>query len=184
MIHIIGDSHALTFQDSKKVECHWLGAATAYNLWKRHQQIRDIVEQNQKDEFWFCLGEIDCRIHIYNYSMKTGVAESVLIENTAFVYTQYIKAMFDQYKFEIMAAPPQGYQENFFDYDFYADRAHRQQITDMFNDALDYYMPLHRIVRLWSWTKELWSEEDFKEDKCHIKNEVAVSYLEKYLENR
>jgi hypothetical protein len=196
MIHIIGDSHSRCFEreSDKSIVAHWLGAATALNLWKKNKSIEEIIFQNGKESRYFlCFGEIDCRIHIYNKHMETGVPEYVLITNTLNSYIGYASYLKRIYNISIMAAPPQGTQENYFEYPHYATREHRQEITDYFNMWLEEFCRRDKLpfIDIWynkpDFVRPLWRTQDFKEDKCHIKNDVAhkllISYLEEH-ENR
>jgi hypothetical protein len=196
MIHIIGDSHALTFQNAKNVEVHWMGAATAFNLWKKNKVVSQIFRDNNSDSnrFFFCLGEIDCRIHIYNKSQEYQLPEHILINATIDSYLNYISYLKLLGNVSIMTVPPQGTQENYFEYPFYADRKHRQEITDNFNNMLSVccsHGPLGKgipLIDIWykkaELVRPLWKTTDFQEDKCHIKTEVAKRLLEEYLESR
>ena len=188
MIHIIGDSHALTFQNAKNVEVHWMGAATAFNLWKKNKVVSQIFRDNNSDSnrFFFCLGEIDCRIHVYNYSMLTGVPEYVIINNTVASYTNYLFTLRNKADIAILAVPPQGFEENVYGYPYYASREHRQEITDDFNMKLE--SEAHRIgvkfVDIWyekpDFRRSLWKYSYFKDDLCHIRNEIVEELVEKY----
>lgn len=189
MIHIIGDSHSLTFNGAPDVECHWLGAATAMNIWKKNLIIEEIIKENNQstNEFWFCFGEIDCRIHIYNRSQETRVPEYVLINNTIDCYLNYLDSKKILIKPCVMAVPPQGLEDNIYGYTYYADRAHRQDITDIFNAVLERscWEKKLKFVDVWyntaSMTRALWDSHHFKEDKCHMKNEMAIKRLGMYL---
>jgi len=188
MIHIIGDSHCLCFEGAKNVQTHWLGAATAMNLWKKNKLIKDIL--NDKDKFFFLFGEIDCRIHIYNKSQETEVPEYLLVNNTVQCYVSYVATLKKEADVSIMAVHPQGVQDNYFNYPFYADRKHRQQITDLFNMWLEDICSDNRVpfIDIWynkrEFERPLWRTQDFKEDLCHVKNAVAIKHLEGFLENR
>lgn len=187
MIHIIGDSHSLTFSGAQNVECHWLGAATAMNLWKKNKIVSKIFLDNKGQDFWFGFGEIDCRIHIFNLSQTTGVPEYVLINNTIDCYLNYLGANKIHANISVMAAPPQGLEENVYGYPFYASRKHRQELTDLYNTMLERRCWEHGIkfIDIWyptsSMERLLWNSQDFKEDLCHMKNEVAIKRLELYL---
>lgn len=109
------------------------------------------------------------------------MTEFTLIADTVDRYVEAVE-VFDGWKIGIMAAPPQGYQDNVFSYEFYAPREHRQQLTDVFNFVLENKCLEVGIPFIDIWGEySLWPEEDFKEDKCHIKNEVAIARLGEYL---
>lgn len=177
MKHIIGDSHALCFADCVDVKPHWMGAATAFNLYKRNEEIQQIIrtEVRRTDDLYFLFGEIDCRIHIYNNSMRYGVHPQTLLTMTAKTYLTYLNESIHR-NFYILFVNPQGYADNEYEYPYYTDRVVRQQYTTYFNAWLDYYTPM-RAVNIWP-EYDLWCENDFKEDKVHLKNEVIKHYWE------
>lgn len=183
-VHIIGDSHSLSFEGSG-VHCHWMGATSAMNMWKNHKLHEAIFKDwNTYDSFfWFGFGEIDCRIEIYNWSQKTGVPEYVLINNTIDCYLNYLASIKIYIKLAVLAVPPQGVEENIYGYEFYADRKHRQEITDLFNATLERCCWEQRLkfIDIWypdsSMTRALWNSQDFKEDNCHMKNHVNKERL-------
>jgi hypothetical protein len=194
-LYIIGDSHCLTFDRVKNVEPRWQGSATAFNLWKRNAAIMGILNEAKPDEeVWFIVGEIDCRMHIYRLHMGTGIVPmEFFINMTAFAYVSYIATLKHYRKVGIMALPPQGFQDNFFDYDYYADRETRQKITHGFNLGVHCHCHEYDIpfIDIWEqgWNNllldnedPLWPKEDFMEDKCHVKHELASKNLEVYLE--
>lgn len=190
-INIIGDSHALCFDGAEDVICHWVGARTAYNLYKRYDTTKTLFS-SLMDEYWFCFGEIDCRLHIYSQWKLTGQKRGSLIEDTIDSYLGAI-GVFDGWKTSVMAVPPQGYEENIYDYEYYASQRQRQQFTDVFNLLLeDQCMSLGiPFIDIWAVgynelpeTEFSWPKECFKEDMCHIKNEVAIPLLDKYRETK
>jgi hypothetical protein len=180
-IHLIGDSHCLCFDGAKDVVPHWCGAATAYNLYKKYDLTKTFFEAIE-DDYWFCFGEIDCRLHIYRQAKLLNTTELDILGRTVDTYMEAV-SVFDGWNIGVMAVPPQGYEDNIYGYDYYASRAHRQQITDVFNFwlenvCIDYGIP---FIDIWK-QDEIWAEENFKDDKCHIKNEIAIKYLKQYLE--
>jgi hypothetical protein len=184
MINIIGDSHSLCFSGTDWIKVYWLGARTAFNLWKANKDIVDILNRIPPDEdIYFCFGEIDARIHIYKSCMNSKVMPlSFFVDITAFNYAKYIHTLtYKERKVGIMAVPPQGTQDNFFGYEHYASRDLRQTFTHGINAYLEGYCLEYKMkyLDIWDWDDEyLWSEEDFKDDQCHIKNEIAIPLLE------
>lgn len=189
MLHIIGDSHSRTFDGAKDTEIHWMGAVTALNIWKKNKEILPIMEQYPKDRYFFCFGEIDCRIHIYAKAMETGVPEYIITHNTVNTYVSYAAFLRRNYDVSVMSAPPQGVQENVYEYEFYASRPHRQEITDYFNLWLESIARDNKVPFVDIWynkpeiVRPMFPTYHFKEDACHIKNTVAIERLEAYLEN-
>lgn len=186
-IHIIGDSHSLSFEGAG-VSCHWMGATSAMNMWKNHKLHMEILQKcNTYDSyFWFGFGEIDCRIEIYNWSQETGVPEYVLINNTVDCYLNYLASIKVYAKISVLAVPPQGWEENIYNYKFYADRKHRQEITDLFNVTLERscWEQGLKFIDIWyteaALERRLWGTQDFKEDNCHMKNSVATTKLKEW----
>lgn len=190
-IHIIGDSHSLLFQNPE-VESHWLGAATAFQVWKKHYLIRGIVPRIDKDdEFWFMLGEIDCRIHIYSKSQELRIAPlDFMIKKTVESYVGYLSYFYRSYPVFVMATPPQGPVGNVFNYQYYADQETRQKIAHRFNQELeesakeaglgfvDLYKPYWDKV---SKKKSCFDRATFKEDESHLRNDISTKCLEGYL---
>jgi len=194
MIHIVGDSHAGCFSGPDWITTWWLGAATAFNLWKKNDVVQEVLSKVPKtDEIYFCFGEIDSRIHIYKSFKQSAVAPiGFFTDITAYTYVRYINTLKYDRLINVMAIPPQGTQENIYDYEHYADRQLRQQFTDglNFNIAdlcLEYGIP---FVDIWEtkWDNllkknenALWPEDEFKEDNCHIRNELAIGYLTQWM---
>lgn len=193
-IHIIGDSHSLTFEGAPNIKTHWCGAATAFNLWKKHKTIQQILNEiPSQDEILFCFGEIDARIHIYQATKQYDIdIIDYIINITAYIYVKYIDLLESTRKISVMAIPPQGLEDNDYGYEYYADREYRQYITSKLNLSIKELCTSLRIpfIDIWSvkWgelLKEnenaLWPENDFSKDKCHIRNEIAIEYLEQWL---
>lgn len=177
MIHIIGDSHSLCFGSCSEVITHWLGAYTAFNLWKKNEQIQRTLSTIPDADFvLFLFGEIDCRIHIYNSSMKYGVHPKTLIEMTGHNYITYLQQNIRR-EFKVLAVPPQGWANNEYKYSFYTDREIRQTYTH----NLNYYLQQNlgnSFFNIWP-EYSLWDIADFKQDRVHLKNEVVQYYWER-----
>ena len=195
-LHILGDSHAQTFQGAKDVVVHWLGAVTAFNLWKKNLIIQEILKDIPKtDRIFFCLGEIDMRIHIYKAMKETSIMPpGFYTDITLYNYVRYVRTLQFDHDVSIMAIPPQGYQDNYFGYEHYADRDLRNQFT--VGSYITFYSLCEGskipFIDIWEedWENLCNSTEDccpmfpedfFQEDKCHIKPEIAIDRLEKYL---
>jgi hypothetical protein len=186
--NIIGDSHSLLFNNATS---HWLGAATAFNLWKRHEKIKEIIAGIPEGErIWFMLGEIDCQTHIFNKStLYTLEPTDFMVEQTALIYTNYIKYFFPYAA--IMATPPQGTVDNIYEFTHFASREERQAISHLFNEELKRLCYLNKIKfvdifevgwkSLHKSGQYLWPASLFKEDKTHLRNDVATALLQEYI---
>lgn len=182
-LHIVGDSHSLCFDGAKDVVPHWLGALTAFNLWKKNKLLTDLIKSIPAyDTVWFCFGEIDCRVHIYPKSIEYGINTYFLLEESAAVYHHYVDELASRANRDItcMFVPPQGDEPNTFNIELYPTRETRQDLTNKFNQELMY--KAWSFVDIWKGSIELWPMTNFKPDMAHIKNEIAIKYLEEYIE--
>lgn len=187
MIHIIGDSHSLTFQESENVCCHWGGALTANRIFTKSFPL-EIMAEFPEEEFWFQFGEIDCRIHIYNLHMRENIRVEILTQIAVEKYVAYVVGLREKYNVAIMAVPPQGSSGNVYKYPFYADRIDRQRIADLFNDELknlcervevpfiDVYSDFFILTAL-----NLVDDSFFRPDLCHLKDVVASGLVDNYI---
>jgi len=68
-IHTIGDSHSNFGWTGAGVEIHHIGALLCHSFGKQPLDRCDIRNFNIKDDdtIIFCMGEIDCRCHVYKY---------------------------------------------------------------------------------------------------------------------
>jgi hypothetical protein len=192
MISLIGDSHSLCFEGHEYVKPHWLGALTAFNLWKKNEIIEELIQEDRTcTELWFCFGYVDCHLHLYSKYKETGVPVPVITAQTVFTYLNYINWLREKYSrfhFAVMAVPPAGLTDNLYDFKYYADRETQHVITQEFNVGMHYLaqgmQPEFTFVNIWGNYFSPWPEKDFKDDKAHIKNEIAISYLDSYLKER
>jgi hypothetical protein len=148
MITVVGDSHIYEFLPHKQLGIFYLGARTAHQLSNHHDlHARQVFPILRKSGVVFFLGEIDCRIHIYNKAMKNSVSISSCIENTVVRYVEYLKKIKDEFELDlaVMSVVPAGTQLNAYNYEFYADAATQKSITMSFNAALESYSNLCKI---------------------------------------
>jgi hypothetical protein len=181
-IHIIGDSHCLLFDN---VTPHWFDASTAYNLWKQNRAIEEVVS-NIEGEVWFCFGWVDCQRHIYGLEQDTGISRRLLIEQTVTQYINYLSFLQKKYTYiSVLSVPPAGFEDNIYNLTHFPDRDTIIEITNTFNSELQYYADFTGLgyIDIWHSYKELWPEEGFKEDKAHIKNEIATARLQRWLDD-
>jgi hypothetical protein len=177
LTHVIGDSHALTFGGAHNIQRHWLGPTTAFQLYKKHKDIMEIINALEETiPVWFILGEIDCRIQIYQKSIELDLPIDFLIENTVNQYINYID--FLRYNITnpitVLTIIPQGYSDNTWGVDVFADRETRVSITKEFNKKLQNRCKLHNISLLNLWPEDLTLEDyDYdspgKSPKAHLR---------------
>jgi len=100
MIHTFGDSHAVFgFQHIKMINIHTIGPILCYTFGKNKLNGFNIKNYgvNENDTIIFCLGEIDCRAHIYRFVNEINTYETI-IDNVVENYFEAIKQNKDQYK--------------------------------------------------------------------------------------
>lgn len=101
IIHVIGDSHSLLFQHDLFI-IHHIGPATAFKLSsnisttdskKKSWHILQSLSKNNRNIVLLVFGEIDCRIHIYNASIKQNIPLEVAVQNTISAYSIFLKEL-------------------------------------------------------------------------------------------
>jgi len=144
MIHVIGDSHSQSFGGYPGFTVHCIGSATAHNLMKDNsatqsrQKIITLMSIIPKNAVTlFVLGEIDCRIHIYQKYMENNEATPIekLISTTVERYIGFLK-QFKEHRRTTSTIPPAGYQGNIYSYPFYASPKIRGYINKTYNELL------------------------------------------------
>lgn len=146
IIHVIGDSHSLSFQDYC-LKVHYLGPVTAYNLVNgdsssggRTKLFQIINLLKNGDCILLVFGEIDARIHIYNQYMKQNRKVSIekIVDKVIANYSKVIKEILDKgvdvYVYNLV---PPGPQDNFYNYPYYANWQTRLKITKLMNKKLN-----------------------------------------------
>ena len=103
MVWAVGDSHSRIFEEIPGVECFHIGPRLMYSV--GHKGLKSDQEETSKltdlgnlelyemgikegDTVIFCLGEIDCRCHVWNHSKETPYQQ--VIENIIEKYIQFI----------------------------------------------------------------------------------------------
>lgn len=180
MIHILGDSHSLTYSNSKNVECHWMGALTAHKLDTKSTVVTQL-DKYPNDTWWLQFGEIDCRIHFYNKARGNPSILSNLIYETAQRYGKFIKLLSKLYNISVMATPPQGPVGNVYGYEFYADQEQREFIRDKFNVTLALVLADSDIDFIDIYPHGITPRLFFEKDLTHLNKEIASIYIDLYL---
>lgn len=147
VIHVIGDSHSLLFQDPL-FDVHYIGPATAFKLDSENsitQSNRKILKilsrlNTTKNNFFILVfGEIDARIHIFKAHKERNVALEKAIKNTAekyVVYVKKLKTLFPNIDISLFNVLPPGTQGNVYHYKYYPSRKIRFYITKEMNKYL------------------------------------------------
>lgn len=155
VIHVIGDSHSLLFQ-SPLFHIHYIGPATAFNLksdtssTKSKQKIYSILSSlPQNSIVLFVFGEIDCRIHIYDKSIKGKISISKSIQHTIASYDEFISTVkkgFPSLIFAVFNIVPPGEQNNIYHIKNYASYLQRLSITQEVNIFINDFCKKNDIV--------------------------------------
>jgi len=150
LLHVIGDSHAISFEGDPLFVWHHLGPATAHNLKNKNSKTGSNIKLftiinnliSKKDIVILNFGEIDCRIHIYYqyHKNKKKISISKLIENTISNYGEVLnKVKKKNINFFVLSIAPASNQDNFYDYPFYGSKEIRSKIHKEFNEKLKRY---------------------------------------------
>lgn len=146
--YVIGDSHSTNFLHEAFIIKH-IGPATAYRLKfinsltqsnKKIFNILDSIYRNKQINVLFIFGEIDARIHVYNFSMEKKVSLHKAIDNTLKSYVTFLNSikkkypLINIYVFNIL---PTGEQKNIYKARYYANRIIRSKITEEINMKLE-----------------------------------------------
>jgi len=183
MINIIGDSHAFRLVECKTARVYWLSVpSTAHNLFVHRDDIKTIIDQYPNEKWYFWYGDIDCRIHIYLKQCQLGLDRpDSLIQETINRYVSFLTSL--PYSVAVFAVPPEGFEENIYGFEYYADRQTRQEITDLFNEALRLKCSEESIefVDLTPEFRYGLVERECFEDDVHMRNDILIDCLTRYV---
>lgn len=183
VIHVIGDSHSLTYDHSQQVTPHWMGALTAHNIMHK-QLVLDCITNGRNTRQWFFqFGEIDCRMHFYHLHKISNKPIEHFIEQTVEKYLTFINILRDNYNVSVMETPPQGLIGNVYAMEHYTDQRERQQIANLFNETLHTRCVENGIVcvNIYPTVTEPLGAEFFEHDMAHIKHTIASGWIDEYL---
>lgn len=192
-LHVFGDSHVEKFAHAAcgmPVVLDYCVGATAHNLCEikslsnSHYRLERWLESSDDpDAIWLLvLGEIDCRIHIHQQSIKTGLTRCELIADSVSRYMMMVRrAQARQWRIAVLDVPPVGTQGNYYNIEHYASREERAQIVCLWNMMLLNECQRWGVVYvdLWSHVADLHGfvrEEYLSEDGVHIKP-TAVRFV-------
>ena len=158
MIRVFGDSHAMKFGDHYPTA--WIAGLTCYgfcggdislmveNIFNKAgidgliprrevgwSAFKNFLEQTEEEDIiLFVLGEPDCRIQFYYHHMRDGVPLQDLIDTTIKRYMDFLSTV--DRRVAVLDVIPANDQGNVYQFEFYADRQIRAEITMMFNRTL------------------------------------------------
>lgn len=186
--HLIGDSHVWSYQFRHPFVIHHLGAATAYNLsnpqssTRSYQKLQEILLKinRRRSIIIFEFGEIDCRLHIYNFYRQNHRRKSLkqIIVKTISRYLQVVQETVNQgFQVAILSPTPAGVEENIYKKEFFANFKQRSSITSNFQRLLKneaqkrglMYLDLYSHVS----SKDGGIKNKFRLDEVHLNPSVV-----------
>ena len=125
MIHCIGDSHTLIFNNLSDFKVHTLWGITASHIKNRSDEIDKIIQEIDKNDYiLFVIGEIDCRVfldtkiqfylNLYNEPFESENTE-IIIYKLVERYFNFIKNRYSEYNI-IFWGPVASYREDLISY--------------------------------------------------------------------
>lgn len=148
--HVIGDSHTTCFLHPAFI-IHHVGPATAYRLnydestTKSRKKVLKILSTLYKQKelnVIFVFGELDVRIHINKIANEKNLSINSVIRSTVesyFKFLKYVKNKYPLINVYTFNVPPQGEEENIYNYPYYASRDKRMAIAAAVNNKLKTY---------------------------------------------
>jgi hypothetical protein len=175
MLGFIGDSHCLAFTGYPGVEVRHLGAIRAHDTSEWRQDFDDVMHYHMDMPWVLTIGGLDCRILIYEHSIKHGVTLEQAVLTATQPVIELLESWAGRVKLLWYRIPPGGYQGNYYKVEHYAPREVHQQIVDLFNVTME-----KRLVNSGVWILDLvpfyWDrstvvapESLYDKDKVHIK---------------
>lgn len=187
-LHLIGDSHVWSYTFHHPFVIHHLGAATAYNLsnpksgtgsLKKLQELLPKINR-RRSMLIFEFGEIDCRLHIYNFYRQNQrrISLEQIISKTISRYLSVIEETRSLgFRVAILSPTPTGVEENIYQKEFFANFKQRSLITSNFHEMLKreaqkmgiVYLDLYSIVS----AKDGGIKKKFRQDEVHLNSLVV-----------
>ncbi len=191
IIYVIGDSHSFSYAGIKFFINYTIGRATAFNLCNEKSSTRSkerlfkyVQSLGKRSIILMVLGEIDCRIHIYNqYRLQAGrVSIRDLIQKTV---ENYCAALVELKKINkkvvVLSIPPAGYQKNIFNIPYYGTSQIRAQIHKDFNELLqrECQKKMIKFVTIYKYvvTEKGLLRKEYAADDIHLKPSVVTFFL-------
>jgi hypothetical protein len=185
LVYVVGDSHSLSFRNTRSFLVKHIGPATAYKLRFKenstisNEQLFSIIKKINKKRSLVLLvfGEVDCRIHIYNNSQKKNKSIGSLIDDTIFSYGEVLKLLtVNIVNFVVCGVPPANTQGNVYHYPYYAAPQVQRDIKKEFNGKIKNFCQDKGYKYLELFNK--FSDEngfildEYKRDDVHLSNKI------------
>jgi tetratricopeptide (TPR) repeat protein len=153
MIHCIGDSHVFVFSGNEGIpgpsdyrdllpffKTYHLGEQTACDLTDQTEIIEGIIEKEvgPEDSVMFCLGEIDCRVHLLKQSEMQGRRLRFVVNDCISRYLKVLEAL-KRYGAKTLVwnvIPSSINPGESGEYPAYGDCSTRTKVSQMFNKIL------------------------------------------------
>jgi hypothetical protein len=147
VVHVIGDSHTAVCRGVYPFRVTWLGSATAHNLGRpgnttqSHEKLIEALRHvnKQRDLVLLIVGEVDCRIHVYEQYVNHSYTKSFgeIISATIARYGTLVENLKAQgYRVVLQSVSGAPYQGNIFGVEHYANDETRACIVREFNRQL------------------------------------------------
>ena len=194
VIHTFGDSHA-NFGWGDDIKKHNINSSLCYTFGKKKLQRIDIRKFNVKtnDTIIFCLGEIDCRCHIYKHITQDNTYQMIIDE----IINDYIDAIQTNIKVSnvnlknvcIYNVTPPVHKYNTIEnnaYPFLGTDAERKQYILYFNNILKQKCNENNFTFFDIYNhyvdEEGFLRKELSDGSIHIKNGVYIQkFIDKYL---
>lgn len=156
MYYIIGDSHVSNLRETGKIEVYHIGHGSVWSILNpekpQNKELLQCMAQIGKQKVYFLLGEIDCRVFIFNVHKRDGLPLEAVIAATIAKYEQLIVWVKERTEMGIISIPPTGIREsnNIVSGEkeitkFYPDRTTRAEIIRIFNQQLEQLARKHAL---------------------------------------
>ena len=195
LVYVVGDSHSLSFRNTRSFLVKHIGPATAYKLrfkenrTRSNEQLFSIIKKINKKRNLVLLvfGEVDCRIHIYNNARKKNRSIGSLIDDTVSGYGEVLKLLtVDSVDFVVCGVPPANTQGNVYHFPYYAAPQEQRDIKKAFNEKLKDFCRDNGYKYLDLFNK--FSDENgfileqYKRDDVHLGNKIMAYVKEWFYE--
>lgn len=184
MIHVIGDSHTWVFTGEPGFSVFYVGSTTAFGYnnpnskTQSEKKVLDYVQKylKQEDSVLMVAGEIDCRIHVYNLSKKTGKTIQQLIDSSIEAYGSFLKRLRDIIPVKVCGIPSPGRQGNIYNYPYYASYGEAANIYREFNNKLKDFCLSNNFYYFDLYSKTVGpdgrAKPEFLRDEVHLNKKV------------
>lgn len=174
-------SNVLILGDSHSYVCHTL-KNFSYNVFQEFSlkklnrgdfahDILTVLEREKHNLIVFSVGEIDCRLVIYQRYIEEERTYEDIISEMVEKYFSYLNTL--NYPICLLGIPPCGLQDvNFFGMKYYADREERIKIFKIFNEIMKEASKKYNYFYIDMYEKTKDSEgliaEEYREDAEYI----------------